>query len=86
MTYSEAALLVLKSSRKPLSTEEITQRAVEQGLIVPRGKTPNATMAAALYGPLSRSGQIVKTGTQVKTRAKRGTVRWMLREKASPVP
>ena len=36
MTFYEAALQILKSSREPLTTEAITQRALESGLIVSR--------------------------------------------------
>ena len=36
MTFYEAALQILKSSRKPLTNEEITERALELGLIATR--------------------------------------------------
>jgi hypothetical protein len=36
MTYCEAALQILSSARHPLSTWEITDRAVGRGLLVPR--------------------------------------------------
>jgi hypothetical protein len=49
MTYAEAAITVLKLRRRPLSTREITDLALEHGLIHPIGKTPVATMALALY-------------------------------------
>jgi hypothetical protein len=81
MTYFEAALQVLKSSQEPLTTREITERALERGLVVSPGKTPHRTMAAALYGRLSAGTQLVKIQTPGRTRAKRGTVRWTLREK-----
>lgn len=42
-------LPVLREARRPLTSREITERAVEQGLIAPAGKTPEATMSAALY-------------------------------------
>jgi hypothetical protein len=61
MTYFGAALEILKSSRNPLTTREITERALERGLIAPRGKTPINTMAAALYGQLGTDPQLVKT-------------------------
>jgi hypothetical protein len=80
MTYLEAALEVLKSSRKPLTTREITNRAVRNRLIVPQGKTPDATMAAVLYRQLSTHTLIVKTAKPGPARAKRGTVRWALRK------
>lgn len=45
-----------------------------------RGKTPEATMAAELYGRLGTDPQLFKTEVRGPTRAKRGTVRWTLRE------
>lgn len=79
MTYFEAAVQILKSSRKPLTTQEITKLAIEQGLIAPRGKTPDNTMSAVLYGRLGTDDQLVKTEERSGARAKRGTVRWTLR-------
>jgi hypothetical protein len=49
MSYVDAALLVLRTARRPMTVEEITERAIEKGLIAPKGKTPVATMRAALY-------------------------------------
>ncbi len=47
-TYYEAAIQVLRSAQHPLTAREITARAIETGLITTTGKTPNATMSAAL--------------------------------------
>jgi HB1, ASXL, restriction endonuclease HTH domain len=80
MTFYEAALQILKSSRKPLTTKEITDRALDRGLIISRGKTPVATMAAVLYKRLGTDLQLVKTEDRGPARAKPGTVRWTLRE------
>jgi hypothetical protein len=77
----------LKSSRKPLTDKEITERALERGLIVTHGKTPVATMAAELYKHLGTDPQLVKTGDRGPARAKGpahakyGTVRWTLRDR-----
>ena len=78
MTYVEAAISVLKSSRKPMSSGAITEAAVRKGLIRPRGKTPAATMSAALYiyarddeAPVLRRD--FRPGP---TRAARDSVRW----------
>ena len=81
MTYFEAAVQILESSRNPLTTREITERALELGLIVPQGKTPLATMSAVLYRRLGADAQLVKAGARGPTRARWGTVRWTLREK-----
>jgi len=35
MTYLEAALAVLKTSRRAMTTEEITEAAIRKGLIQP---------------------------------------------------
>lgn len=81
MSFFEAAIQVLKSSTEPLTTREITERALERGLIVSQGKTPDATMAAVLYGKLGTDLRLVKLQTRGPARAKRGTVRWTLRER-----
>ena len=49
MTYYEAALRVLRSVQRPLTSREITDQALKRGLIAPVGKTPHATMTAELY-------------------------------------
>jgi HB1, ASXL, restriction endonuclease HTH domain len=79
MTYYEAALQVLRSAEHPLSTREITDRAIETGLIAPRGKKPHATMAARLYVQGRNDSRLVKLETSGERRAKRGSVRWTLR-------
>jgi hypothetical protein len=80
MTHYEAALQVLKSARRPLTIREITQRAIERGLLTSRSKTPHASMSAALYTRLGKDPRLVKLETPTKARALRGSVRWTLRE------
>ena len=80
MTYYEAALSVLRSAHHPLSTREITDLAVHHKLIVPGGKTPYATMSAALYTRVRDSGELVKIDTPGRERARRGSVRWTIRK------
>jgi hypothetical protein len=79
MTYYEAALSVLRSARRPLRTHEITDLAMQRKLIAPAGKTPNATMSAALYKRAGDDGELVKIETPGNGRAQRGSVRWTLR-------
>jgi hypothetical protein len=80
MTYVKVALEVLRASHEPLSTEEITKRAIELGLLDPeQGKTPDRSMSAALYRTFNSEGPIVKIGIPGNERAKRGSVRWTLR-------
>jgi hypothetical protein len=68
-----------------LTTGEITQLAIERGLITPRGKTPEATMRARLYGAVrdDPSCPIRRTSTPGATRAVRGSVRWELHDRSS---
>lgn len=48
-SFTSAAYSLLEEQGKPLSTHEITKRALARRLIVTRGKTPNNTMASSLY-------------------------------------
>ena len=79
MTYFEAALAVLRSARRELTTREITDLALENGFIDPQGKTPAKTMAAVLYNRVQTDARLVKISTQGPRRARRGTVRWTIR-------
>jgi hypothetical protein len=79
MKYYEAALQVLKSARHPLTTREITDRAIERGLITPSGKTPHATMSAELYLRVRKDSELIKIEDPGPKRAKMGSVRWTLR-------
>jgi HB1, ASXL, restriction endonuclease HTH domain len=83
MTYYEAALQILRSARKPLTTHEITDRALQRGLIAPRGKTPVATMGSMLYLRVRNDPELVKLETPGKGRAQRYSVRWTLRNSSS---
>jgi HB1, ASXL, restriction endonuclease HTH domain len=86
MTYYEAAREVLRSARHPLTTREITDRAIERGLLAPRGKTPHRTMEAKLYLRGRRDPELVKLEAQGNGRAKRGSVRWSLRHASASGP
>ncbi len=79
MTYYMAALQVLRSAQRPLTTQEITDQAIKSGLITPRGKTPDATMAAVLYLCFRNDPELIKLEDPGKKRAKKGSVRWALR-------
>ena len=83
MTYYEAALEVLRSVQRPLTTWEITDEAIQRGLITPVGKTPHATMAAKLYSRVRHDPILVKLEDRGSERAKRGSVRWTLRQTLS---
>jgi restriction system protein len=60
MTFAAAAYQVLKQAGKPLSINEITSVALEQGMISTVGKTPSATMSAQLYVDIKRKGNSSK--------------------------
>jgi HB1, ASXL, restriction endonuclease HTH domain len=79
MRYHEAAIEVLKAAKHPLTVQEITDQAIEGGLITPTGKTPAATMSAVLYVRLRNDPDLVKLEDRGDQRAKRGSVRWSLR-------
>lgn len=84
MTYYEAAIQVLRSIKRPLSTQEITDQAITKGLITPTGKTPDATMGAVLYRRIGENSELVKVEDAGNGRAKRGSVRWTLRHATGP--
>jgi len=54
-TLRDAAIQVLAEATGPLSVEEITQRALELGILGSTSKTPAASMGAALYIDLKRN-------------------------------
>lgn len=86
MTYYEAALQILRSAGHPLTTHEITDLAITEGLIAPTGKTPQASMSRVLYLRVRSDPELVKVDDPVNVRAKRGSVRWTLRRAAAGDP
>ena len=80
MTYAEAAVEVLRTARAPLTVKEIVEQARARGLLMPRGRTPEASMSAALYRKLGKDSAIVKVAEPGNVRAVRGSVRWSLRK------
>lgn len=79
MTYFEAARAILGSAEDPLTTREITDRALKAGLVVTRGRTPHLSMSAALYKRLGSDAELIKIEVPGRNRAARGSVRWTLR-------
>ena len=79
MTFLAAAEAVLKSATRPLTAREITELALKRGLIAPKGKTPEATMNAALYIAVrdNPKGSIRRVYRPGATRAARDSVRWV---------
>lgn len=80
MTYLDAAISILKASKKPMTSAEITQSAIRRALIHPSGKTPAATMSAILYLHVRDAAEPAFRweGRPGPTRAARGSVRWMI--------
>ena len=78
MTYLEAAIAVLNASQHPLTTAEIMARIVREGLVPISGRTPGATLSAALYRNLGKHQHLRREAQSGRHRAARGSVRWTL--------
>ena len=48
-SFKKAAIEVLKTSESPLSSKDITKKAIEKKYLLSQWKTPEATMAALIY-------------------------------------
>jgi len=57
MKFKEAAYKVLKEEKTPLSSKEITEIALKEGLITTDGKTPAATIGAVIYTDIKQKGE-----------------------------
>ena len=79
MTFLRAAEAVLKSSKRPLTTREVTEVALKRGLVKTAGKTPEATMSATLYMAIrdAPEGPIQREAKPGAIRAVRDSVRWV---------
>jgi hypothetical protein len=81
MTFGEATVEVLRGASRPLSTREVADAVVRSGKVAQRGKTPEKTVSAVLYG-LTRSPDnpgVERVAEEGPRRARRGTVRWFWR-------
>jgi restriction system protein len=56
MGFLEAAIQVLKQAGQPLHYDEITERAIAQGLLTTKGQTPNRTMNAQISTSIRGGG------------------------------
>jgi hypothetical protein len=64
-TFKSSAIQVLKKAGKPLHSSEITRLALEAGILVTEGATPEATMSAQLVMDVKNKGKasdFIKTG------------------------
>jgi restriction system protein len=80
MSFTDAAAEVLErnGSHHGLHYREITKRALESGLIVTEGKTPEATMSAQIYTEIERQNRRGERPRFVKLgRGTIGLSRWM---------
>jgi hypothetical protein len=57
LSYLNVAVTVLESPKRPMTVREIVEEAVRSGLLQPVGKTPEATMTAALYTSVKDDSQ-----------------------------
>jgi hypothetical protein len=82
MTFLDAALAVLAASKRPMTASEIIFEAMQQGLLTSAGKTPAATLTARLYTYVRDhpDGPLVRVAEPGAARARRGSVRWALRD------
>src|ERR1700755_3412878 len=85
MTYCEAAPQVLISAERPLTIREISDPAVEPGLMTPVRKTPQQSMGARLYTQSRNDSELIRLEDPGNGRAKRGSVRWTLRRAQATV-
>jgi hypothetical protein len=76
MTYVDAAITVLETSRSPMTTSEIMAEITRRQLIQITGKTPQQTLSAALYRSLGKHPRLRREAEQGNLRAARGSVRW----------
>src|SRR6185369_17152094 len=73
MTFYEAALRVLEAAGQPLSSVEITERSIAQGLLSHVGKTPEQTMLSRLSAMARRARDRQRPGGDGRSlRAPRG--------------
>ena len=54
MTFTEAALEILKAEGRPMRSREIAERAVDKGLLSHVGKTPVQTMSTRLSAAVAK--------------------------------
>jgi hypothetical protein len=80
LSYVEAAVEILRSEGRPLTSQEIIKLAVQRDLLHLKGKTPNSTLQAVLYvGYRNQNFPITRLAQPGHTKAKRGSVRWVLK-------
>jgi hypothetical protein len=76
MTYVDAAITVLETSRSPMTTSEIMTEITRRQLIRIAGQAPKKTLSSALYRSLGKHPRLRRKAEQGSLRAVRGSVRW----------
>jgi hypothetical protein len=86
VTFLGATLTVLEANGRSMTAREILSGAMERGLLASAGKTPDATLTALLYTYVRNhpDGPLVRIAEPGPSRARRGSVRWALRESDVP--
>jgi restriction system protein len=82
MNFLDAAYHVLQNAGEPLHYREITRRALSQGLIQSKGKTPEATMRAQLGSSVKQAAE----GDAPSPFCQAGRGMWTLAEWEEEVP
>lgn len=86
VSFVEAALEVLARNSVAMTAVEITNAALAEDLLDTRGRTPAATMSAALYTEAKRpQPRVRKVSSPGSARAQRGSVRWTLSSDVRPL-
>lgn len=78
--FRAAAIKLLTGRKTPMTVKELTEQAIDKGLLTSAGKTPDRTMATLLYtDPTGTFERVVPEAAAGKTRA--NGVKWRLAPK-----
>jgi hypothetical protein len=82
MSFLNAAISILKETRRDMTANEVAQIAMDRGLVKSTGKTPGATLAAQLYVHVREhpQGPLRKVSVPGPSRARRDSVKWAWRD------
>ncbi len=56
----DAAAQILGKAKKPMGCKDMVEQAITQGLWSPEGKTPHATLDAAIIREISKKGKVAR--------------------------
>ena len=88
LSFLDAAAEVLQHAGAPLSVQEILTEARRRRLLKSRGKTPDRTLASALYVDMrkNQNTRFVRLSEKGPVRAVRNSVRWALKKRRRRQP